>query len=199
MKNKETVEDHTPHESHKHHEEILIDDFDHEETFSEKHPLAKKLILLGASILMIFLMFSFIFVTFPIDNIIKSALESDPLEGNVIDTGQFQIIFENGTEKELETWYLGEQETEFSTCLQGYLIDGDYYITDMYQPEMYLQTFNHVQFESCSEDTIIMLHTHPYKSCLASDTDLETLEKTRDYNPDVLMVIMCEPDKFSVY
>jgi len=193
MKNKD-------HEQNKLHKEILIDDFhDDEQTFSEKHPLAKKLILLGSGIFMIFLMFSFVFVTFPIDNIIKSMLESDPLKGNTIDTGDFKIIFEDDTEKELEKWYFGEQETEFSACLQGYLIDGDYYITEAYQPEMYLQTFNHVWFESCSEDTIIMLHTHPYKSCLASETDLETLEKTRESNPDVLMVIMCEPERFSVY
>jgi len=199
MKSRTESEEHKHHERHHHHEDLLIDDFTGEETFSEKHPLIKKLLLLGAGIIMIFLMFSFVFVTFPIDNILKGMLESDPLEGNVIDTGEFQIIFESDTEKELEAWYLGEQETEFSVCLQGYLINEDYYITSAYQPEMYLQTFNHVKFESCSEETVIMLHTHPYKSCLASETDLDTLEKTRENNPDVLMVIMCEPTRFSVY
>jgi len=51
----------------------------------------------------------------------------------------------------------------------------------------------------CSAETKIMLHSHPYKSCVASDTDINTLAKTKKSNPDFLMVIMCEPARFSVY
>lgn len=171
----------------------------HKESLSDKGDRNKRIIMFLAKTFMVLLMLSFIFVTFPIDRIIMGWFESDTLEGNVIDTGEFLIIFESGTEEILEEWYFGEQEVEFSVCLEGYKNSDDYYVTYAYQPEMYSQSFNQVSFERCSEETLIMLHTHPYKSCIASDTDLETLENNQVDNPNLLMVVMCEPDKFSVY
>ena len=159
----------------------------------------KRIIMITAKAFMVLLMLSFIFVTFPIDRIIMGWFESDTLEGNIIDTGEFLITFEGGTEDILKGWYLGEQEVEFSVCLEGYKSGDDYYVTYAYQPEMYSQSFNQVSFERCSEETLIMLHTHPYKSCTASDTDMNTLASNQVDNPELLMVVMCEPDKFSVY
>ncbi|MBT3297430.1 hypothetical protein HN385_00740 [archaeon] len=181
-------------------EEQIIDiDSLNQPTFRETHPKIHKTIIISSSLFMALLMISFVFATFPIDSIIKSYFESSPLEGNVIDTEEFKVYFLNETENDLQEWYIAEQKYEFSACLLGYKINEDYYITSAYQPEMYEQTFNHVNFESCSQETKIMLHTHPYKSCIASDTDLNTLNQTRQSNPEVIMLIMCEPDRFSVY
>jgi len=74
-----------------------------------------------------------------------------------------------------------------------------YYITSLEQPTMYEQAFNHVSFAPCSEESLILLHTHPYKKCIASETDINTLREMQQRNADVLMVVMCEPDRFSVY
>ena len=72
-------------------------------------------------------------------------------------------------------------------------------IISFYQPDVYEESVSHVSFEPCSPDTTIMLHTHPYKRCIASDTDMNTLSETKKNNPEVIMVVMCEAKRFSVY
>ena len=64
---------------------------------------------------------------------------------------------------------------------------------------MFEQTFNHVQFEKCSKESFAILHTHPYKSCIASDTDIKTLKSSQKENPAMLMIVMCDPQRVSVY
>ena len=175
-------------------EEIALNE--HEE---HKEPKYKKILIKVGSVLLSLLMISYIFVTFPIGDLVASLSESDELSGNIIDTGDFLIVLESNTRERLIHSYFNEQEKEFSVCLSGEKRGDDYYIDDLYFPKMYTQTFNHVTFESCTKDTIMMLHTHPYKSCIASDTDINTLRKSQVNNPDMLMVVMCEQNRFSVY
>ena len=158
----------------------------------------KKIFIFVAGIISLILILSYVFVG-PLGDIIRGQLESTPLEGNQIDLEDFSIIFENDVHKELQEIYFDEQKVEFSVCLQGEKLKDIYQITSLYQPKMFEQTFNHVSFESCSEDSLIILHSHPYKSCLASQTDLNTLKSTQKRNADILMVVMCEPARFSVY
>ena len=158
----------------------------------------KPLFLFG-TIVMIFLMLSFIFVSSPITRIIEGQLESVPLENARLDLGDLSLVFSTDTAAQLQQMYFAEQKVEFSVCLQGVKQGNVYTITSLYQPQQYQQTFNHVSFEPCSEESLVLLHTHPYKSCVASDTDLNTLKKMKKRNKDVLMVVMCEPDRFSVY
>jgi len=113
-------------------------------------------------------------------------------------------IFENNTQIILEQIYTQEQEqnlVETSVCLSGYTQDNNskYYISSLFYPEIYEQSFNHVNFESCPNDTLIMLHTHPYKRCLASKTDIKTLNNVKKNSPNTIMIVMCENNKFSVY
>jgi len=171
----------------------------HEEELPEQPSKLKKLFIIMGGLCLILLMLSFTFVSFPISDIIRGQLESNPLKDNIIQLENFAIIFENNTLEELQQIYFTEQKNEFSVCLSGNKENQEYHINSLYQPEMYEQSFNHVTFQPCSQDTLIMLHSHPYKSCLASDTDLNTLKQTQLNNPDVLMVIMCQPDRFSIY
>ncbi|PIN74198.1 hypothetical protein COV20_01125 [Candidatus Woesearchaeota archaeon CG10_big_fil_rev_8_21_14_0_10_45_16] len=177
-------------------EEQLWNDFEVEE---ERPSRWKKPLLFMLGMFMIFLTVSYIIVGYPISSIIEGQLESDALQNNVLNLDSFSLIFINDTEKTLQSLYFSEQKVEFSVCLSGYLQDDDYYITSLYQPAMFEQAFDHVSFEPCSTESLIFLHTHPYKSCIASDTDINTLKKMKARNNDVLMVVMCEPDRFSVY
>ncbi len=177
-----------------------------EEEPEEKPSKLKKIWLIVVSIFLVLLMISFIFVTFPIGDIIQGKVESNLLKGKVIDLDDFKIYFENDTEDVLKSYYLAEQEVEISLCLEGYRENDrhmtsfdDYFITSLYKPKVFSSAYNHVSFEPCSANTVLILHTHPYKRCVASDTDLDTLEKSKLNNEDVLMVVMCEPDRFSVY
>ena len=117
---------------------------------------------------------------------------------------EFTVEFEELVLFELLTLYYANQAHEFCVCLQvefdeNLFLKDKYLVTNLYVPVIYEQSYSHVRFESCSSDTLIMLHTHPYKSCLASNTDLETLEKSQLGNPNLVMLVMCEPGRFSVY
>jgi proteasome lid subunit RPN8/RPN11 len=170
-----------------------------EEIEEPKKSKVYKLIIFLGGILMLLLMTSYLIIGSPLSNILEGQIESHPLQDERIDLDELSIIFTGETSNILQSLYFNEQEVEFSVCLQGTKIENEYYITGLYSPTMLVQTFNHVQFEPCSDETLILLHTHPYKSCLASATDLRTLENMKLRNEDVLMVVMCEPARFSVY
>jgi len=160
---------------------------------------ATKFFFFLGGLLTLFLLASFIFLSYPIDHIIASKLESQSPIANTLIIDNIKIIFEQPTEQQLQDIYLNQQKVEFSVCLLGEKIENTYHLTSLYTPKMYQQTFNHVVFEPCNKDTLIMLHSHPYKSCLASDIDLNTLKQTQKNNPDTLMIVMCEPQRYSVY
>ncbi|MBT4539479.1 hypothetical protein HOI26_04895 [Candidatus Woesearchaeota archaeon] len=159
----------------------------------------RKPAVITISILLSLLMLSFIIVSYPIGPIIQGQAESEPLKNNVLDLGEFSVIFSETSLIQLQQMYFTEQEVEWSACLSGRKIDDEYHVTSVYQPKMFQQTFNHVSFEPCNQETLILLHTHPYKSCIASVTDHNTLDKMQKTNPDVLMIVMCESERFSVY
>jgi|SRR3989344_2675106 len=164
----------------------------------QKPSRLRKAAIITGGIILALLIVSLIAVSYPISDIIKGQLESVPWQENKIILENFSIFFEGEMQKQLSDIYLREQKAEFSACLIGEKQEERYLISSLYLPKQ-TATFNHVSFEPCREDTLIMLHSHPYKSCLASETDLETLKKSKEFNQDMLMVIMCEPDRFSVY
>ena len=164
----------------------------------EEDSRLKKIFIFLMGTLLTLLMLSYVFVTFPIDNILASKIESTPLIDNILEIEELKIIFEDNTYETLKELYIEEQTVEFSACLQGEIIDNNYIINSLYQPTMFEQSLRHVRFEPCKE-TLIILHTHPYKSCLASQTDINTLKETQKQNQETIMLIMCEPDRFSIY
>ncbi len=162
-------------------------------------PLAKKIVLLAIGIVGIIGMVTFIFGTFPIGDIILGKTQSSLLQGDMLVLPELSIVFQNNTAQMLEELYLQEQQEEFSVCLQGTVSENRYSITLFYQPVTYRRAFNHVTFEPCDTQTLLMLHSHPYKRCVASQTDLDTLKKSQEKNSQMLMVVMCEQRRFAVY
>ncbi|MBI4983409.1 hypothetical protein HZC32_02095 [Candidatus Woesearchaeota archaeon] len=171
----------------------------HSEREAEERPIFRKVLLIATGIFLVVLILSYLWIDFPIGDILKGRWESTPAEGDLVQLGGYSITFENNTLEQINALYLLEQENEFSLCLRGKKEGNNYRIVSYYIPKIYQQSFNQVIFEPCSEDTLIILHTHPYKSCLASSTDFEMFNKAKFANPEVLMVVMCEPRRFSVY
>ena len=170
------------------------------EDLEEKpEPKWKKPLLAIISIILAGLVISLIVVSYPIGNILQGQLASEPLQGDRILLDNLEIIFTDGTIDQIKMAYLSEQKVEFSLCLLGRKIGNDYYINEIFKPRQFSQAFNQVTFEPCNKETLILFHTHPYKSCIASATDLQTLRETQEKNPEVIMVVMCEPERFSVY
>ena len=140
-----------------------------------ENPKWKKAIIAVTGLLLLALIVSYLLVSFPIYTILESKYESIQINENSIKLNEFSIIFENNTYSELKRLYIENQEAEISVCLKG-IKDINYHIFEIYEPEIIEQSYNHVSFKPCSEDTIIVLHTHPYKRCIASKQDLMMLE-----------------------
>jgi len=134
-------------------------------------------------------------------SIIGGQLASSKLDQNFVvelDNGG-KVIFEAGVYAELKQLYLEEQETEFKVCLDGWKEGKDYYISGLNIPETYAQSFAHVSAELCSNNTIIPLHTHPYKHCILSEQDIQNYEAVKAVNPDAIIGLMCEIARFNFY
>jgi proteasome lid subunit RPN8/RPN11 len=152
-----------------------------------------------ASVCMAVMLVTWIFVQYPLGTIIAGQLRSGKIENNMLDTLGVQILFDQQVlDTMYSTWFVNLNQ-ESVLCIHGIRRDNTYSLTYAYQPEIYDQSFKHVRHEPCDSSSIMMFHTHPYKSCLASSTDLNTLERRQEQNPDMLMMVMCENDRFTLY
>lgn len=191
-------------EKDKIHHEIAVEGAEEADHLHHETPWCYHAGIKILSLVMAIMFVMWIFAGFPIGGIIRGQLESTELESGFLKLDNFTIEFEESVLSELLGLYYTNQATEFSVCLLGeinknILLKDKYLINELYMPVTYQQTYSHVSFESCNSSTIIMLHTHPYKSCLASQTDLDTLESSQVLNPEMVMLVMCEPERFSVY
>ncbi|GEM_PF-917154 len=100
---------------------------------------------------------------------------------------------------ELKTMYLTQSSFEFAACLQGTFDEEKYHFTTIYLPQIYTQAFEHVLFQSCPSNAIAMLHSHPYKHCIFSEQDIETYRRSKQANKNILMIVMCEENRFGFY
>jgi proteasome lid subunit RPN8/RPN11 len=162
-------------------------------------PLAKKLIIGFCGLFLILIILSWIYLQYPLFGIIEGQIESRSINNNVLQLNGFKIIFTDSAIRAVEDSYSSNKNVETSMCLKGTLTGQDYFINETYTPVIYDASFRHVTSEPCSNDTLIMFHTHPYKSCVASSTDLNTLKATQTENPDIIMIVMCEQNRFSTY
>ena len=158
----------------------------------------KKIFIIFGALFLILLVLSYMFTNYGIREIIASLIESEEIEGNMVDMGDFRVVFEGETYNEILELYEENLALETKMCLLGHY-NGDYYVTEVIKPVIYSQEFNQVVSAGCNEDTIIALHSHPYRKCLASEQDLENLKLSQEVNPDVIIGIICEEDRFSFY
>ena len=167
------------------------------------HPMLKRTLIIFGGLIIVFLFLSLIYLQYPLFNIIQGRIESRNADNNVLLLKDISIVFSDDAMNSLQNSFSVNQEVETSRCLKGTLDKTSdktvYLITEVYTPTIYDQSFRHVTSAPCSNDTLIMFHTHPYKSCVASSTDLNTLKATKSNNPNIIMIIMCEPDRFSTY
>jgi len=158
----------------------------------------KKVLVTGGAIFLILLVLSYMLTSFGVGTILASMIESDKIEGDSIDTGEFVVVFLNNTYEEVLEVYNEDLSVETKMCLFGYY-DGDYYVTEVLKPIIHSQSFNQVVSEGCPEEVLISLHSHPYKQCLASEQDLDNLMGSKEVNPNALIGIICEEERFSFY
>ncbi|HLC37366.1 MAG TPA: hypothetical protein VJJ53_01145 [Candidatus Nanoarchaeia archaeon] len=115
-----------------------------------------------------------------------------------LDNGR-KVIFSNGVYKELKQIYFKEQKNEFKVCLIGNKIQNNYYINKLGTPRIISQDVFSVYAEQCSKETLIPLHSHPFKHCIFSSQDIKSYEIFKEINKDAILGLMCEPARFSFY
>ncbi len=167
----------------------------------DKPPFFNRYVVPALSILLLLLLASY-FVFGPIEHTIRGQIASSAVENNEFEFGEYLLLFYNDTAQELESIYQEFQEekvVETSVCLKGVVVNKTYAIQEIFYPTIYEATFKSVRFAPCPKDTIVMLHTHPYKSCLASELDKETFAKNKKNSPDLLMLVMCEQRRYTLY
>lgn len=166
----------------------------------EKPSRWKKTVTISAAIFLILLMVSYTWVSYGLDDIIISLLESKILREDRVEINETTfLVFKEKTYQTLLGNYLENQDKEFKACLLGTIKDDDYEITEIVIPEMTEQSFNQVISKRCPESTIVELHSHPYRRCIESEQDLKTKEIIARTNPEALMIIMCEKYRFKAY
>ncbi|MGV8169687.1 MAG: hypothetical protein ACP5N3_06565 [Candidatus Nanoarchaeia archaeon] len=165
----------------------------------EINPRTKKMLILSGGTIIIILFLSLIYLQYPLFNIIQGQIESRSVNNNVLEMKDFNVVFTDAALLKIRNSYAENPEVETSLCLIGEKKGTDYFISDAYTPVIFEQSFRHVSHQACNSSTIIMFHTHPYKSCVASDTDLNTLKRNQLSNPDMLTIVMCQPNRYSVY
>ena len=168
-----------------------LKDFTPEEKESK---LAKVMVFLIA-IFMLIIFLVYVFTNF-VD--LHSIIVSEEVKSNQLDFSfDNKLIFLDNSLDKLKEVYFSNQKTEFKACLTGNKVNNIYYIDDLYIPKTYSQSFNQVVAEHC--DSLVSLHSHPYKRCIPSQQDFRNFQQAKQINPEALMIIMCTPDRFSVY
>lgn len=175
-------------------------DLEEEEFLEDEDPsIFRKIFFYSMIFFTILLMISYIWITFPLFDIVSGRFASDVISGNVLQTDDLTVHFEGDTLSQVLAAYYSNQDVETSLCMEGSIDGESYFVEHVYQPTIFSQSFNHVSHERCSDDTILMFHTHPYQRCEASPQDIRTLRSNQEINPDIAMIIMCAPERFSVY
>lgn len=178
-------------------EEELKEIREEHEPHHDKRPSKIWLFVIGG--FMALLMISFVFGQYPLFGIIFGQIQSSKLVGNAIESSSLRVVFTENTLSHAITSWEENPKVETVLCFSGYRVGSDIIITNGYTPEIYSQEFDHVNYEPCDSETILMFHTHPWKRCIASDTDISSLERRNKVNPDTAMIIMCEEGRFSMY
>ncbi|MAG92030.1 hypothetical protein CMO83_05120 [Candidatus Woesearchaeota archaeon] len=182
---------------------IIPDDFSDSQDIppeSKFSKIIKKSSIVIISLVMVFLIISYVLPRYSIFRIIAGQLNSYEVDDNVIILKNNQkIIFENNTYDELLGIYLDNQEHEFKACLIGNKQDNNYHVEKIEIPKIFSQTFSSVSAEPCEQDAIISLHSHPFKSCFLSVHDVRGYRFVRDINEDAIIGIMCESNRFNFY
>lgn len=170
-----------------------------EELEEEKPSLAKKIFMICAMVLILALFLSYFLLGPHTFDIIESMAESSKMGNLTVEGNGFVVVFNESAYDKLREFYFSNQKYEFKLCLKGSISGKRYFIDSIFIPEIEQQSYANVVSRICPQDTIVDLHSHPYRMCVASKQDFDSFEAFRQINPGAIMMVMCEKDRFYVY
>jgi len=126
-------------------------------------------------------------------------ISADSGFNNTFHYGTTSIVFDKEVLNFLKSNYDLQNKHESAYCLIGSIVNKVYNINVIYQPKVNSKGYAFVNFRQCPTDTLIMLHTHPLRDCVPSQTDIDTINKVRSINNKTIASIMCDYNKFVFY
>ncbi len=182
------------------HEEILKDIPENAPEEGELKRKLRRIFVVSVAVFLISLFIVYLIPGYHILSIIEGRLVSTKLEGTTINLKEGKrVIFESGAYAALKEVYLKDLKNEFAACLEGHKSGKDYIVTEISIPRTIEKSVFHVKADLCGQDTIIALHSHPYKSCIFSGQDVDYYYAFKSVNPDGMIGLMCESDRFTFY
>lgn len=183
--------------SDKEHKEIIKEVLEDDDLFREDHRHKVWVLIMALFVLSITLVYFLLGV--PTFGRFLGIISAEEPEENVFSYGSVSITLDENIISYLNDNYDRQQEHESIYCLKGRIENDNYVISTLMEPEVISKSYAGVSFKPCPDDTLIMLHTHPIRDCVASETDLDTLENFKSKNDKILMAIMCDKNKVSFY
>ena len=167
---------------------------------SKSARIVKRILIISVSLILIFLILSYLVPNHDFFWIVAGRMESYKIEDNTITLKNgAKIIFQNDSYGDLTKIYYENQQHEFKACLMGSKENSNYYVEKIEVPKIFSQGFSSVMAEPCTKEAIISLHSHPYKSCFLSLHDARGYKFVKDVNKDAIIGIMCESNRFNFY
>lgn len=181
-------------------EDFITNSIEHDLEEEKPSPI-KKVIIISVAVLMISLFLVYAIMGSAQQKILGN-LNAKSIFNSSLHFKEYNLFFQNNTNSILSELFTKNQvlkKVEMSVCLSGTNKNKNYYLNSIFYPEIFEQPLTHVNFASCPDNTLIMLHSHPFGDCLASETDLNTLKNAQKRNKNVLMVIMCKENNYALY
>lgn len=176
------------------HDDITPEAIDQElQNVKEPGPFRKALFIFIGLFLIILVIVGFILA-----ETLTGIIGSIKLADNQISHPEATITFTEDALAELQHHYTQNEHREIKACLQG-RINVSYIIDTVVFPPVNHASVVHINTPRCPEDTLIDLHSHPVRRCLASEQDVRVYKSLLPAHPNLLMLIMCSTERFSVY
>lgn len=166
----------------------------------EKPSIIKKMIIIFIGLFLLLLIVTYFIISPNVLSLLTGFLQSSKLNNSmIIIDNNTKLMFNNSSLETLNELYAKNLNHEFKVCLKGKKIDNTYFIEETIQPKTYLQQYNKVIADACTDEHIVDLHTHPFRQCLPSEIDLRNFKEFKKKNKDALLAIMCEKNRFNFY
>ena len=113
----------------------------------EKESRLRKLFIALIGIFLVILMLTYILGSNSLYPILESLLESKQAENKTLLIQDTTIIFSNNVWDILQNEYHLNEDQEFSLCLSGGKEENNYYLDEVFYPDIISQSINHVSFK----------------------------------------------------
>jgi len=135
---------------------------------------------------------------FGLVHFLENFVASEKMHDKSIGFREMNIVFSESAINSLQNEYLKNQHREIKACLFGKREKNTLFVESVDFPKVVDADVIHIESFACPVDAVGDVHSHPVDSCIASQQDINTLNKIRSFDPEYIMLIMCAKDRFAL-